>query len=344
MDVSPRSAQPLVDGFVPQARIDEAVETLRGRGGEQPTEDAKAGDWATELASTLIPCALGAATLDWVDRVAMVLRRVVAQPPIAPTVIPQVLALAQAMQFKLDKNAHKGGWQIYDDNGVRIWDRSMLAFLKDKLIEEIDELFTEVPDGDKEAIRYEAADVANLAMMIADVCRAFDEAAIVSDTLVAEHVYGGNCFRGVDYTTCYAHKQRRGHCSECALCPACSTEPVAEQVAPALNEINLIRKAIADGNGIVHKDAALLLKEHDSQVSRADFWQEQRVAVVDPSTLSAERAAEILNLNRYRGVADWYGGITYCGSSGVASGTISLSDAQIIAVWLLEHGGGEVRK
>ena len=81
---------------------------------------------------------------------------------------PEVMAFARAMQFKLDKNAHKSGWETYDDEGKRKWDNGMIAFLQDKLLEEVDELQEAMESGTAEEVVQEAADVGNLAMMIAD--------------------------------------------------------------------------------------------------------------------------------------------------------------------------------
>jgi len=81
---------------------------------------------------------------------------------------PEVLVFAKAMQFKLDKNAHKSGWATYDDEGKRKWDNGMIAFLHDKLLEEVDELQEAMEEGTAEEVVQEAADVGNLAMMIDD--------------------------------------------------------------------------------------------------------------------------------------------------------------------------------
>lgn len=87
---------------------------------------------------------------------------------------PVVAAFAQTMEQKLCDNDHKGGWH---DDGEQ-------ALLK-RLREETDELEaalrrgpgTGVPFGERSAkavanIGREAADVANFAMMLADVCGA----------------------------------------------------------------------------------------------------------------------------------------------------------------------------
>jgi hypothetical protein len=89
----------------------------------------------------------------------------------AGNVIPQITQFARVMQEKLDRNAHKGGWIKYDTGGNRIWDKDMVAFLKNKLLEEIDELFAEIEfpcQVVKQDLAEEAADVANISMMIAD--------------------------------------------------------------------------------------------------------------------------------------------------------------------------------
>lgn len=91
-------------------------------------------------------------------------------PVLSPT-WPYVLAFAIRMEAKLEKNRHKGdreGW-IKDDP------EDLISRLKQELVD----LETEVEHriepgvvgvGSVESIAGEAADVANFAMMIADVC------------------------------------------------------------------------------------------------------------------------------------------------------------------------------
>lgn len=90
----------------------------------------------------------------------------------APAVRPEVLAFALAMEERLRANDHKGGWS--KDHPLALYKR---------LLEEAIELRTEVevnlwrvtgPSGDEDRthVRHEAADVANFALMIADVCGA----------------------------------------------------------------------------------------------------------------------------------------------------------------------------
>lgn len=78
------------------------------------------------------------------------------------TLRPEVAAFAQAMEDKLRQNDHKGGWQ---DEGT--------GYLLFRLDEEVGELIQEFArTGSKptpESVRSETADVANFAMMIADV-------------------------------------------------------------------------------------------------------------------------------------------------------------------------------
>lgn len=76
---------------------------------------------------------------------------------------PEVRAFALAMEERLRANDHKPGWKS---------DRP-LALLK-RLFEEADELEGAVRDHEEErgghVVRAEAADVANFALMVADVC------------------------------------------------------------------------------------------------------------------------------------------------------------------------------
>lgn len=71
------------------------------------------------------------------------------------------------MQYKLDKNANKKGWPE-DENGQRGWmnDACSIEFLQRKLLEEVSELFDALEGRGNVAL--EAADVANIAMMLAD--------------------------------------------------------------------------------------------------------------------------------------------------------------------------------
>ncbi|RJP48764.1 MAG: hypothetical protein C4586_08600 [Anaerolineaceae bacterium] len=89
-----------------------------------------------------------------------------------------VMRYANAMQLKLNKNAHKGGWIRYDNRGRRIWAPEDVRFLLNKLKEEHDELIAEVEKYLSNPCMYqgnnllkEAADNGNISMMLADVCR-----------------------------------------------------------------------------------------------------------------------------------------------------------------------------
>jgi len=89
---------------------------------------------------------------------------------------PEVLAFAHLMEQQLRANDHKGGW---DEDHPRA--------LLSRLREETDELDAEVPvryvdviGACRERIAKEAADVANFAMMIADVCGALSTPAPAS--------------------------------------------------------------------------------------------------------------------------------------------------------------------
>lgn len=77
---------------------------------------------------------------------------------------PEVAAFAQLMERELRVNDHKGGWQYEDP-----------LCLLDRLREESRELKCAVGGAitpDPDSVGSEAADVANFAMMIADVCGA----------------------------------------------------------------------------------------------------------------------------------------------------------------------------
>ncbi len=87
---------------------------------------------------------------------------------------PEVAAFARAMEEKLRKNDHKGGWK--DESA-----RSLLERAEDE-IKELDLAVTCLRDDEcghyksedekRQSVRGEAADVANFVMMVADVCEA----------------------------------------------------------------------------------------------------------------------------------------------------------------------------
>lgn len=82
---------------------------------------------------------------------------------------PYVLAFARLMEAKLAKNRHKG-----DRSG---WIKNEPDRLAERLLEELEELETEIGNGMNyvpSRVASEAADVANFAMMIADVCGGLD--------------------------------------------------------------------------------------------------------------------------------------------------------------------------
>lgn len=67
---------------------------------------------------------------------------------------------AEQMEKKLKANDHKGGWT-----------KDMLPYLGRRFGEEVNEFVEAMASGDESATINEAADVANFAMMIADLCR-----------------------------------------------------------------------------------------------------------------------------------------------------------------------------
>jgi len=93
---------------------------------------------------------------------------------------PSVIAMADAMQEKLEANAEKKGWP--SEGGKRGWLSPACThqFLLGKLREEVVELqlaaMLHKADGaDINNVRLEAADVANIAMMLADNLGAYNE-------------------------------------------------------------------------------------------------------------------------------------------------------------------------
>lgn len=86
----------------------------------------------------------------------------------------EVQKFAEAMQFKIDKNAHKENWPEYK-NGERSWKTCDINFLLNKLEEEHAELILAISKKEPLInVKREAADVGNIAMMIADRLGAID--------------------------------------------------------------------------------------------------------------------------------------------------------------------------
>ena len=83
----------------------------------------------------------------------------------------EILVLAKLMQTKLDKNKHKdgNGWTRDEDGARKGWRDCSMSFLVAKLLEEVGELLMAVEECHFDVdVHFEAADVANLAMFIAD--------------------------------------------------------------------------------------------------------------------------------------------------------------------------------
>jgi len=71
---------------------------------------------------------------------------------------PEVIWFAGRMEKKLKKNDHKGGWS-----------EDMLPYLGKRFGEEVNEFIDAMYSNNAEGTINEAADVANFAMMIADI-------------------------------------------------------------------------------------------------------------------------------------------------------------------------------
>ncbi|MDE2105092.1 MAG: hypothetical protein KGL39_48080 [Patescibacteria group bacterium] len=83
---------------------------------------------------------------------------------------PVVLAFAKAMEWKLSLNRHKGdreGWHMETGPDGQPMDVYLSARLREEVGELQEALFLGTSEG-KSSILGEAADVANLAMMLAD--------------------------------------------------------------------------------------------------------------------------------------------------------------------------------
>jgi hypothetical protein len=91
-----------------------------------------------------------------------------AVPSYADGLRPEVLAFAVAMETRLRANDHKGGWGSCS-----------AAHLLSRVADEFKELKRAVGDLNGGDILHEAADVANFAMMVADVCGALAPAAAI---------------------------------------------------------------------------------------------------------------------------------------------------------------------
>jgi hypothetical protein len=132
--------------------------------------DATATAVRDMLVDYLMPLAVDAPDLNPIPRTTveladLVIQRAAKADRDAVRIRPEVRAIAEAMEERLKRNEWKGGW-----------DAMSVAALFKRLGQEIAELRRETkkPNAKQNPymIRHEAADVANFAMMIADVCNA----------------------------------------------------------------------------------------------------------------------------------------------------------------------------
>lgn len=75
-----------------------------------------------------------------------------------------VIAIAKDMQYKLNKNFHKG----CPDGKGRTWETCTVEWLIGRIRDEVKEIEDELAKGNVKEARLECADVANFAMMIHD--------------------------------------------------------------------------------------------------------------------------------------------------------------------------------
>lgn len=83
---------------------------------------------------------------------------------------PEVIWFADAMERKLHINEHKGGWEGFEPEILLRRLREETNELKKVLSSHSGISSSCIPEPEKQRILDEAADVANFAMMIADVC------------------------------------------------------------------------------------------------------------------------------------------------------------------------------
>lgn len=92
---------------------------------------------------------------------------------------PEIKLFAEVMEKQLQKNEHKGGWKDCES-----------SFLKQELFKNSRELsITEIHfPYDKQTILRRAANIANFAMMIADVCGALGESGTGEEEFDEEEI------------------------------------------------------------------------------------------------------------------------------------------------------------
>jgi len=105
------------------------------------------------------------------DGVSYQWRRVIPEvtTPGGVTLCPSVVALAEDMQYKLDKNERKPCPEmIQSGQDKRTWTHCTFSWLLGRLWDELEELKDELAAGDLREAQLECADIANFAMMVHD--------------------------------------------------------------------------------------------------------------------------------------------------------------------------------
>lgn len=70
----------------------------------------------------------------------------------------------------------------------------------------------------------------------------------------------------------------------------------ADRATPSpLNEITLIRDAIEQGKDVHLKDVELLFREYDSQISRAEYWQQRATPSLGDAVDEAGKVGQLMN-------------------------------------------------
>jgi hypothetical protein len=187
--------------------------------------------------------ARGAETHDDVDRAKadaardtlLVAIRSLAAPPEASGLRPEVLALARAMSAKIDGHNHdrgEHGWRTADPQRLMLWLRSYVATLDQVLPERHGALAPELVLSKAANV----ANLANLAMMIADVCGA------LAATPDARPIASGPCGCSAAVILHLADPVGVGRCSSCGQrWLSCVATPDAR---PIENDPCACRKAV----------------------------------------------------------------------------------------------------
>ncbi len=155
---------PSVRGTVKRELLEDTEDQAMSVQGNTITDGSSFFRSHIQVAKTVragLPILIAEQACDCIDRLtARVAELEASPPPISPT-HPFVMRMARYMEQKLAENRYKGN--------AEGWRRDDPSDLQDRVSEENDELWDAVREGKPpEEVWREAADVANMAMMVAD--------------------------------------------------------------------------------------------------------------------------------------------------------------------------------